>query len=108
LRSRNWRIARLIYKWSSNAFSRSVSVVAASSLVLFSGGISMTGQDAEQSAIQHAFSMDVHHEQIDLLVFEYSQNYPIRHSGLHPSNYFAPVLGFCRDEIIELLTDSAY
>src|SRR5437762_5755819 len=61
------------------------------------------GRAAEESAIQHSLSMNVHDEQVDLLVFKRPQNYAIRNAGLHTCIDVAPISCFCRNQAVELL-----
>src|SRR5262249_31668259 len=61
---------------------------------------------SKQRPIQHSFTVDVHDEQIHLLVFERSENNPVRYAGFDTRNDVAPVPGFGGYELLKLLIHS--
>src|SRR2546422_4868968 len=61
---------------------------------------------SQQSAVQHAFAVDVHHEQVHFFIFQGPENDAIRHSCFDFGHNVAPVFRFGWHQFLELGLDT--
>ena len=60
----------------------------------------------DQCALDHALTVNIHHEQIRFFLSEDSQNQPVRHTEFDSGADVAPVPDFGRHEIFELFLNA--